>query len=478
MQKLETYDSSIYPVKSANWTQSDYYAYGSPMPMRRNLVQCSVVSTYDTAIAYSKNEDFNSGGTGGFTASTGTVSNPTGYQLHMTANWSSKPLSVTSVYLVNGRSYTLNLDIVGFSVVSGFSHTVRVRVVLPGAAFNTDFTTTGTKTITFTSNTTGYVNIEIRSIISPPTGVYSGNPYIDIDNFKVSWDSAFTSSDTVCVSRNGYRYGFNGMEKVDEIAGEGNDYDFGARIYESRLGRWFSVDPMSDLYYPISPYSISLNNSIYYIDVEGNWIKGLDGKKVTYTETSDGRFAFSSNAPPILLFIANALLKTESGKKTLDRWINSSTKVKLKYNTKRSPSDKRKAETRKSFFDNLFGLKKNGEYRKITITFFDKTIKESMAKSEKEDRFGGASFEEVIGAVAVHEDKHGFDKRQIELDKKLKEEYQPEDENIAVNAEILFREEYREYENKPGDSWKYRYENNPQKKVYKGLDGDGNPKKE
>ncbi len=27
-----------------------------------------------------------------------------------------------------------------------------------------------------------------------------------------------------------YRYGFNGMEKDDELAGEGNSYDFGARM--------------------------------------------------------------------------------------------------------------------------------------------------------------------------------------------------------------------------------------------------------
>src|SRR5690606_28578426 len=32
-----------------------------------------------------------------------------------------------------------------------------------------------------------------------------------------------------------YRYGFNGMEKDDEIKGTGNSLDFGARIYDPRL---------------------------------------------------------------------------------------------------------------------------------------------------------------------------------------------------------------------------------------------------
>ena len=39
----------------------------------------------------------------------------------------------------------------------------------------------------------------------------------------------------------GYRYGFNGMEKDDEIHNsEGTSYDFGARIYDARIGRWLS----------------------------------------------------------------------------------------------------------------------------------------------------------------------------------------------------------------------------------------------
>ena len=49
-----------------------------------------------------------------------------------------------------------------------------------------------------------------------------------------------------------YRYGFNGMEKDDNLKGTGNSYDFGARIYDSRLGRWLAVDPSHDMYPDIS----------------------------------------------------------------------------------------------------------------------------------------------------------------------------------------------------------------------------------
>ena len=42
----------------------------------------------------------------------------------------------------------------------------------------------------------------------------------------------------------GYRFGFNGMEKDDEVKGSGNQYDYGFRIYDPRLGRFLSVDPL------------------------------------------------------------------------------------------------------------------------------------------------------------------------------------------------------------------------------------------
>jgi len=43
---------------------------------------------------------------------------------------------------------------------------------------------------------------------------------------------------------NGYRYGFNGMEEDNEIKNiKGSSLDFGARMYDSRLGRWLSLDP-------------------------------------------------------------------------------------------------------------------------------------------------------------------------------------------------------------------------------------------
>jgi RHS repeat-associated protein len=70
-------------------------------------------------------------------------------------------------------------------------------------------------------------------------------------------------------SSDSYRYGFNGMEKDDEIKGSGNSLDFGARIYDSRLGRWMSVDPLQAKYPSLSPYHAFADNPILVVDKDG-----------------------------------------------------------------------------------------------------------------------------------------------------------------------------------------------------------------
>lgn len=68
---------------------------------------------------------------------------------------------------------------------------------------------------------------------------------------------------------NSYRFGFNGMEKDDDIKGGGNSLDFGARIYDSRLGRFLSIDPQAIKYVGLTPYSFAGNSPIMFIDNNG-----------------------------------------------------------------------------------------------------------------------------------------------------------------------------------------------------------------
>jgi RHS repeat-associated protein len=65
-----------------------------------------------------------------------------------------------------------------------------------------------------------------------------------------------------------YRYGFNGQEKEKDVS-EGN-YDFGARIYDGRLGRWLSVDPFTAKYPFHSPYIYAGNTPVSIVDIAGD----------------------------------------------------------------------------------------------------------------------------------------------------------------------------------------------------------------
>ena len=66
-----------------------------------------------------------------------------------------------------------------------------------------------------------------------------------------------------------YRYGFNGKEKDNEVKGEGNQQDYGMRIYDPRLGRFLSVDPITKKYPELTPYQFASNRCIQGIDIDG-----------------------------------------------------------------------------------------------------------------------------------------------------------------------------------------------------------------
>jgi RHS repeat-associated protein len=60
-----------------------------------------------------------------------------------------------------------------------------------------------------------------------------------------------------------YRYGFNGKEKDDDFNGTGNMYDYGFRVYDPRIGRFLSVDPLAP------EYQFAGNKVISCVDLDG-----------------------------------------------------------------------------------------------------------------------------------------------------------------------------------------------------------------
>lgn len=66
-----------------------------------------------------------------------------------------------------------------------------------------------------------------------------------------------------------YRYSFNGKENDKDVKGDGNQIDYGARIYDPRLGRFLSVDPISRSYPNESNYVFAGNSPIQFTDFNG-----------------------------------------------------------------------------------------------------------------------------------------------------------------------------------------------------------------
>lgn len=63
------------------------------------------------------------------------------------------------------------------------------------------------------------------------------------------------------------RYKFNGKE--DQTVGSLGLLDYGARMYDGYIGKWFTIDPLAEKYYSISPYTYCTNNPINYFDPDG-----------------------------------------------------------------------------------------------------------------------------------------------------------------------------------------------------------------
>lgn len=139
----------------------------------------------------------------------------------------------------------------------------------------------------------------------------------------------------------GYRFGFNGKEQDNEVEGVGNSIDYGARIYDSRLGRFLSVDPISKKFPMLTPYQFASNSSIQAID--------LDGKEAKYV-----REVFSDGSTVITITV-DAKIRDLTGKLTNEEVNNFA--IKTQNTTEGAYS---KTDTKNNITYNLV-------FRKITI---------------------------------------------------------------------------------------------------------------
>lgn len=90
----------------------------------------------------------------------------------------------------------------------------------------------------------------------------------------------------VLAQKQGYRFGFNGKENDNEWHGAvGTMQDYGLRAYDTRVARFFAVDPLAPQYPMLTPYQFASNMPIWAVDLDGAeaWV---------YTETDGVGHAF------------------------------------------------------------------------------------------------------------------------------------------------------------------------------------------
>jgi len=92
-----------------------------------------------------------------------------------------------------------------------------------------------------------------------------------------------------------YRYGFNGQEGDNEIYGDKLNYAFQYRMYDARIGRFWSVDPLRFDYPWNSTYAFAENRVIDGIDLEGLEFISVNNSGINPTDhkNENGTYSFS-----------------------------------------------------------------------------------------------------------------------------------------------------------------------------------------
>ena len=83
------------------------------------------------------------------------------------------------------------------------------------------------------------------------------------------------------------RYKFNGKE--EQLTGGLSWLDYGARMYDAELGRWWSVDPLGEEYAHLSPYNYCSNIPNLLVDPTGSYLTHyVDENYNVLLQTDDG----------------------------------------------------------------------------------------------------------------------------------------------------------------------------------------------
>ncbi len=105
----------------------------------------------------------------------------------------------------------------------------------------------------------------IRVVLNSTNTIVSAQDYDACLTYSASAEEVGYPLENRSYNSSAMKYDFTGKERDNETS---YNY-FGARYYDSRIGRWGQVEPLLDMYVNISPYCYSVCNPIIAKDVDG-----------------------------------------------------------------------------------------------------------------------------------------------------------------------------------------------------------------
>ncbi|MBC6490651.1 hypothetical protein BC349_19410 [Flavihumibacter stibioxidans] len=100
------------------------------------------------------------------------------------------------------------------------------------------------------------------------------------------------------------------------MKGAGNQQDYGMRIYDPRIAKFLSVDPITKSYPELTPYQFASNNPIFNIDIDG--LEGLGSPMVGVWSPSTKKYMIQGDVNDDMVVDAS---EREAWNKAMDVWL-------------------------------------------------------------------------------------------------------------------------------------------------------------
>ncbi|WP_317191402.1 DUF6443 domain-containing protein [Hymenobacter guriensis] len=198
------------------------------------------------------------------------------------------------------------------------------------------------------ADSAGYVKVSVINESAIPAyfddlALQPAEPLYFQENHYDPWGLNLVGIETVGIPNAKFQY--NGKEKQEEFGLNWNDY--GARMYDSQLGRWHAVDPLAEKYYSWTSYNMSINNPILYKDIDGRDI--INTQNYLRFTGSDAQTLFNSltTRPPNKIHLVPESETPAIYQHTLDAFKKGRPQI-LTYDSDKNNRDKRREDALKA----------------------------------------------------------------------------------------------------------------------------------